>query len=108
MTSSTYRYSEDKLLHDLQAYIDQTYGEHYAQTGIQTMEFIIDNGHGLGFCIGMIIKYLQRYGKKAGYNRQDLLKVAHCAIILLHIHDREHENQSKSLDAEYPAEFRAD
>ena len=35
--------------------------------------------------LGNIIKYAQRYGKKNGKNRADLLKVAHYAIMALHI-----------------------
>ena len=35
--------------------------------------------------LGNIIKYAQRYGKKNGRNRADLLKVAHYAIMALHI-----------------------
>ena len=34
----------------------------------------MDSGHGEGFCIGNILKYSQRYGKKDGKNRNDLLK----------------------------------
>ena len=80
-----YKYNEDKLLAELKQYIDQTYGEHYSQNKFQATEFIIDGGHGLGFCIGNIHKYAQRYGKKDGYNRKDLLKVIHYAIIALSI-----------------------
>jgi hypothetical protein len=50
---------------------------------IQSTEFIVDAGHGEGFCIGNIIKYAQRYGKKNGKNDADLLKIIHYAIILL-------------------------
>ena len=35
--------------------------------------------------LGNIINYAQRYGKKNGKNRADLLKVAHYAIMALHI-----------------------
>ena len=45
--------------------------------------------HGEGFCIGNILKYSQRYGKKEGKNRADLLKVLHYALIALHVHDQE-------------------
>ena len=31
------------------------------------------------------MKYAQRYGKKEGKNRKDLLKVVHYAIMALHI-----------------------
>ena len=85
-----YRYSEDKLIEELTKYIDATYGEHYAQDKIQSTEFIIDGGHGTGFCIGNIMKYSQRYGKKDGWNRKDLLKVLHYGIIALHVHEEEH------------------
>jgi hypothetical protein len=37
------------------------------------------------------MKYVQRYGKKAGRNRQDLLKVLHYALMLLYVHDIEVE-----------------
>jgi hypothetical protein len=50
---------------------------------IQSTEFIFDAGHGEGFCIGNIIKYAQRYGKKEGRNKEDLLKILHYAVILL-------------------------
>ena len=33
------------------------------------------------------MKYAQRYGKKGGRNRKDLLKVIHYAIMMLYIHD---------------------
>ena len=88
MTSSPdYKYNEGVLIEELQHYIDQTYGQHYSQNKYQATEFIIDGGHGMGFCIGNILKYAQRYGKKDGTNRKDLLKVLHYAIIALHVHD---------------------
>mgnify|MGYP001255710620 FL=1 len=84
-----YKYNEGQLIADLQKYIDATYGEHYSQNQYQATEFIIDGGHGEGFCIGNILKYAQRYGKKDGYNRKDLMKVLHYAIIALYVHDYE-------------------
>jgi len=35
------------------------------------------------------LKYAQRYGRKDGYNRKDLQKVLHYAIMALHVHDIE-------------------
>jgi hypothetical protein len=87
-----YKYSEDRLLKELKKYIDETYGEHYSKNKFQATEFILDSGHGDGFCIGNIMKYAQRYGKKDGYNRKDLLKVLHYGIIALHNHDLTKEN----------------
>jgi hypothetical protein len=83
----TYKYNEDIALQEIKAYIDKTYTQHYSQNKIQTTEFLIDAGHGEGFCVGNIIKYAQRYGKKNGYNRADILKIIHYAIILLHVHE---------------------
>jgi hypothetical protein len=82
-----YKFKEDLYLQELLTYITSTYGQHYSLSKIQSTEFIIDAGHGLGFTIGNIIKYAQRYGKKAGYNRADLLKVCHYAIMSLYVHD---------------------
>ena len=86
-----YRYDEGAALMELEEYIDSTYDEHYARDKFQATEFIMDGGHGEGFCIGNILKYAQRYGKKDGYNRKDLMKVLHYAIMALHVHDTEHE-----------------
>jgi hypothetical protein len=84
-----YKYDEDALIKELQEYVDVTYGQHYSQDKVQTTEFVIDAGHGEGFCLGNVIKYTQRYGKKEGKNRKDLLKVLHYGLIALHVHDLE-------------------
>ena len=81
--SKNYKFSEAEILFDVQSYIDDTYSSHYAQAPKQATELIIENGHGEGFCIGNIIKYAQRYGKKEGHNKNDLMKVIHYAIIQL-------------------------
>jgi|TARA_B110000444_G_scaffold260250_1_gene306533 hypothetical protein len=87
-----YKYSEDVILDELKEYINKTYQSHYSQSKFQATEFIMDNGHGEGFCIGNIMKYSQRYGKKEGKNRNDLLKVIHYGIMALHNHDTNEEN----------------
>ena len=87
-----YKYDEGDLLREITQYIDATYGEHYSQNQYQATEFIIDGGHGEGFCLGNILKYTQRYGNKEGKNRKDLLKVLHYALIALHVHDLEHRD----------------
>ena len=89
MESINYKYNEDKALAELSKYIDSTYDEHYSKNKFQATEFIIDGGHGEGFCIGNILKYAQRYGKKGGKNRDDLLKVIHYGIIALYVNDHE-------------------
>ena len=81
--------SEDTLT-TLTNYVNATYGEHYSKNQFQATEFIIDGGHGEGFTLGNVMKYAQRYGKKDGYNRKDLMKILHYALIALHVHDLEH------------------
>jgi hypothetical protein len=84
-----YKFNEDTNLQELKAYIDATYGEHYASDKYQATDVIIDSGHGEGFVMGNIMKYAKRYGNKAGKNRKDLLKILHYGIIMLNIHDTE-------------------
>jgi len=92
-----YKYNEENLINQLKTYVDTTYNQHYAQGKIQTTEFIIDSGHGIGHTVGNIIKYSQRYGKKEGRNRKDILKILHYALIMLYVHDIE-TSLDKELD----------
>ena len=85
-----YKYNENDNILELLKYVNSTYEQHYSKNKFQATEFIIDGGHGEGFCIGNIMKYAKRYGNKNGYNRQDLLKVIHYALIMLHVHDKTH------------------
>ena len=86
-----YAFREDELVEEMMDYINSTYDAHYSQNQYQSTEIIEDMGHGMGFALGNVIKYCQRYGKKAGHNRDDLKKVIHYGIIALAMHDNEHE-----------------
>ena len=59
-----YQFKEDKILDSIKNYIDSTYNKHYSDGKFQSTEVIFDARHGEGFCIGNIMKYAQRYGKK--------------------------------------------
>ena len=76
-----YKYNEDATLNELKKYIDSTYDAHYSKDKFQATE-----------CIGNILKYAQRYGKKDGKNRKDLLKVIHYGIIALYVNELENLN----------------
>ena len=78
-----FKFREDEILNQVSNHIIKTYDAHYSMNKIQSTEFIVDAGHGEGFCLGNIIKYAQRYGKKNGKQKDDLLKIIHYAIILL-------------------------
>lgn len=97
MSDDVYKYNEPELVQELMDYIDATYDQHYSQNKFQATEFIIDGGHGMGFALGNVLKYAQRYGKKgtAEDARKDLLKVLHYAIISLYVHD---ENNKTDLN----------
>lgn len=98
-TGIDYKFNEEVLINEFKKYIDSTYESHYSKDKFQATEFIIDGGHGTGFCIGNVLKYAQRYGKKGSPedSRKDLLKVLHYALIQLYLHDQEH----LKLDIDY-------
>ena len=88
MKKPQYRYNEERILNELKAYVDKTYDAHYSHNKFQASEFIMDSGHGEGFCIGNVMKYAQRYGKKQGRNRNDLFKIVHYGIMAIYNHDK--------------------
>jgi hypothetical protein len=92
-----YKYEEDKLLKEVSTYIDNTYSGHYVgEDNVQSLDLILSTGHATGFTIGNILKYAARYGKKRGYNRDDLLKVIHYAIVELHNHSKVHQSRGEN------------
>jgi len=97
-----YRYDEGYLLREIANYVDSTYDGHYSQNQYQATEFIIDGGHGIGFTVGNILKYAQRYGHKGTPEdwRNDLMKVIHYAIIALYVHDKEYISELDDFDDE--------
>ena len=84
-----YKFNEDQLIEEFKQYIDKTYDGHYSHNKFQATEFIFDNGHGIGFTVGNIMKYAQRYGHKGGPDdqRKDIIKILHYALMLLYLHD---------------------
>ena len=87
-----YKFNEDKILNEVKAYIGNTYDQHYANGKYQATDMIIDSGYGEGFCIGNIMKYAMRFGKKNGKSNQDLMKIMHYTIIALYVNKKEENN----------------
>jgi|TARA_Y100000296_G_scaffold57225_1_gene65645 hypothetical protein len=82
--SMKYIFSEEAKMHDTLQYIRSTYRQHYAHGTKQATEFIAEAGHLEGFCLGNIIKYAQRYGKKEGESKKEnLMKIVHYALIAM-------------------------
>ena len=86
-----YKFKEDEILREIRMYVDKTYDQHYANGKYQATDIILDTGHGEGFCIGNIMKYAMRYGKKHGNNPDDLRKIIHYAIIALYLQDKDND-----------------
>ena len=85
-----YKFNEDNLIAEFADYVDSTYTQHYGQTKFQANEVIIDRGNGLGFALGNVDKYLDRFGKKGTPedHRKDLLKMMHYTLIALSVVDK--------------------
>ena len=83
------KFSETKILEEIDDYIHETYKKHYGDGKYQATDMIIDSGYGEGFCIGNIMKYAMRYGKKDN-KRLELLKIIHYAIIAIALEDTEY------------------
>ncbi len=86
LNSHSWKYNEDIILKDIENYILNTYNSHYSgrNKNIQIIDFMESKNLATNFCQANILKYGSRYGDKDGYNKKDLLKVIHYAILLLH------------------------
>jgi len=93
-----WKYNEAKILEDIYNYCADTYEQHYAKENIEAFEFIADAGHGTGFTIGNIIKYAKRYGKKEGYNKKDLYKIIHYAMMEIWNLETNQEKSTRETD----------
>lgn len=88
-----YKFNEDKILQELKEYIDSTYTQHYSSdenpNAAQTLE--LWNKHplrGVFGCLKDVIKYVDRYGTKDGFNEKDLWKAIHYLILAIECHKR--------------------
>ncbi len=90
-----YKFREDKILNEVKSYIGNTYDQHYANGKYQATDMILDSGHGEGFCMGNIMKYAMRYGKKKGHNDLDLYKIIHYAVIAIHLNYQDWDGEIK-------------
>ena len=69
-----YKFNEGALIKELQEYINKTYEGHYSKNQFQSTEFINDCGHGMGFALGNVLKYTQRYERKTGITERTYSK----------------------------------
>ena len=90
------KFNEQQNINQLQTYVESTYSKHYAApNGVQSMDLISASGLGLDFCLGNVLKYASRYGKKNGANREDLMKIMHYTRLAINEHDlKESSNET--------------
>jgi hypothetical protein len=80
-----YKYSEDRVIADFKAYIDKTYSQHYqTENNVQCFDAWIALDDATPTFRNTALKYLWRYGKKNGNNKDDLMKVLHYTIMCLY------------------------
>jgi hypothetical protein len=81
-----YKYKEDQIIADFHAYIDKTYGQHYMteEQNIECFDVWLALGDSMPTFRNTAIKYLWRYGKKKGSNKDDLMKVLHYTLMMLY------------------------
>jgi len=88
MNITNTKFNEAENIKQLTKYVEKTYSGHYTSAnGIQSMDLISSSGRGLDFCLGNVLKYASRYGKKNGANRIDLMKIIHYALLAINEHD---------------------
>ena len=89
-----FKFDEQKILKEIEDYIESTYGQHYSSKDIQVQDLFKSIGIASDFSRGNAMKYLARYGKKNGKNESDLFKAIHY-IILLITSERQIQNANK-------------
>lgn len=106
-----YKRNEDKIIREIQEYVDKTYSQHYAGSNNRD---VVDDWEDCGIAKeafqSNIIKYAKRFGKKDGDNPKDIMKIIHYCIFLLNelqqndgsqtinINDETHTINISSLD----------
>ena len=91
------KYNEDKIIKEVFDYIQSTYNKHYVgKKEIQTLDVWHTMGMSEEMCLGTLVKYAMRFGKKEGKNKADLLKLMHYTILLYHFTFMEEKGEASS------------
>ena len=92
------KYNEDNILNEVGEYISSTYDQHYVGTkNIQTIDVWDNLDMAEEMCLGTLLKYAMRFGKKGGKNKKDLLKLIHYAVLTYHFAFREENANDDSF-----------
>jgi hypothetical protein len=90
----SYKYAEDRIVADFKAYLDKTYGQHYkSETAkIECFDAWIALGDSTPTFRNTALKYLWRYGKKNGNNKDDLMKTLHYVLMCMYVDHYKDDN----------------
>jgi len=82
----SYKYAEGQIISDFKKYVDKTYDQHYKteDKSIQCFDAWIALGEATPTFRNTALKYLWRYGKKNGNDKNDLMKVLHYTLMCLY------------------------
>lgn len=81
-----YKYKEDRFMQELKQYLDSTYDQHYkTENDVQCFDAWIALGDVTPTFRNTAMKYLWRYGKKNGNNKDDLIKAIHYTMMCLYV-----------------------
>jgi hypothetical protein len=81
------KYNEVGNVKDVVTYIKSTYNQHYVggdSDGTQVLDLLHSIGIAETFCQANAIKYVTRFGRKNGKNKNDLLKAIHYVLLLMY------------------------
>lgn len=82
--SIQYKRNEAKIVREFMEYINSTYEAHYAtDSGRDVIDDWQDMDIAKEAFLSNIVKYTKRFGKKAGYNPKDVIKIMHYCVFLL-------------------------
>lgn len=81
-----WKYEEEKILADMRKFLASTYQEHYqAKDDLEAFDAWIALGDSGPTFRNTALKYLWRYGKKDGKNKNDLMKAIHYTMMMLYV-----------------------
>lgn len=99
--SINYKRNEDKIIREIQEYVDKTYSQHYAGSNNRD---VVDDWEDVGIAKeafqSNIIKYAKRFGKKDGDNPKDIMKIIHYSIFLLNELQQNDDSQTINIEDE--------
>lgn len=99
--SINYKRNEDKIIREIQEYVDKTYSQHYAGSNNRD---VVDDWEDVGIAKeafqSNIIKYAKRFGKKDGDNPKDIMKIIHYSIFLLNELQQNDGSQTINIEDE--------